>query len=58
MDTNNQIYKQLKEMEENLDKLQLRLKSEQDRYITQFASMEKLINQMNSQSSFLSQLSV
>ena len=56
--TNNQIYKQLKEMEENLDKLQLRLKSEQDRYITQFASMEKLISQMNSQSSFLSQLSV
>ncbi len=56
--TNNQIYKQLKDMEENLDKLQLRLKSEQDRYITQFASMEKLISQMNSQSSFLSQLSV
>ncbi len=56
--TNNQIYKQLKEMQENVDKLQIRLKSEQDRYITQFASMEKLISQMNSQSSFLSQLSV
>lgn len=56
--TNNQIYRQLKEMQENVDKLQIRLKSEQDRYITQFAYMEKMISQMNSQSSYLSQLSV
>lgn len=56
--TNNQIYRQLKEMQENVDKLQIRLKSEQDRYITQFVNMEKMISQMNSQSSYLSQLSV
>lgn len=54
----NQIYRQLQDMEENLLKLQATLKSEQDRYITQFTAMEKMISQMNSQSSYLSQLSV
>ncbi len=56
--TNNYIYKQLEEMEEKLDTLQARLKTEQDRYISQFAAMEKMISQMNAQSSYLSQLSV
>lgn len=52
---NNQIYKQLKEMQEVVDNLQTRLQSEQDRYISKFTTMEKLINQMNSQSSYLAQ---
>lgn len=52
----NQIYKQLKEMQETVDKLQAQLKVEQDRYISQFTTMESLLNQMNTQSSYLSQL--
>ena len=52
----NQIYKQLKEMQETIDKLQAQLKVEQDRYISQFTTMESLINQMNTQSSYLSQI--
>ncbi len=52
----NQIYKQLKEMQETIDKLQSQLKVEQDRYISQFSTMESLLNQMNTQSSYLSQL--
>lgn len=52
----NQIYKQLKEMQETIDKLQSQLKIEQDRYISQFTTMESLLNQMNTQSSYLSQL--
>lgn len=53
----NQIYKQLKEMESVLEKFRTQLSTEQDRYIRQFTTMETLINQMNSQSSYLSQLS-
>lgn len=52
---NNQIYKQLKQMQQDLDTLNARLASEQDRYISQFTTMETLINQMNSQASYLSQ---
>lgn len=52
----NEIYKQLKEMQETIDKLQDQLKVEQDRYISQFTTMETLLNQMNTQSSYLSQL--
>ncbi|MCI8513212.1 MAG: flagellar filament capping protein FliD [Lachnospiraceae bacterium] len=53
---NNTIYKQLKDMQEVLTGLRTRLKSEQDRYIKQFTAMEQAINNMNSQSSFLSSL--
>ncbi len=52
----NQIYKQLKEMQETIDKLQEQLQVEQDRYISQFTTMETLLNQMNTQQSYLSQL--
>lgn len=54
--TNNQIYRQLKDMEESIEKLKTQLKSEQDRYISQFTTMETMISQMNSQSSYLSSL--
>lgn len=52
----NQIYKQLKEMQTILDTLNARLKAEQDRYIKQFSTMESLINTMNTQSSYISQI--
>ena len=55
MITWNQIYKDLKEMQSVLDTLNARLASEQDRYISQFTTMETLINQMNSQASYLAQ---
>ena len=54
--TNNSIYKELKDMQETITNLQSQLSTEQDRYISQFTQMERLINQMNSQSSYQSQL--
>ena len=54
--TNNSIYKELKDMQETITNLQSQMSTEQDRYISQFTQMERLINQMNSQSSYLSQL--
>lgn len=53
---NNEIYKQIKEMESTIESLQERLQTEQDRYISQFTTMETLLNQFNTQSSYLSQL--
>lgn len=53
---NNDIYKQLKEMQEQIEKLQDQLKIQEDRYISQFTTMESLINQFNTQSSYLSQI--
>lgn len=52
----NSIYKQLKEMQNTIDSLQERLETERDRYISQFTTMESLLNKMNAQSSYLSQL--
>ena len=49
------IRDRLKTMQEYLDTLKARLKGEQDRYISQFTRMETMINQMNSQSSYLAQ---
>lgn len=53
----NFIYEQLKKMDEEIKTLQSRLKSEQDRYIKQFTSMESLISQYNTQSGYISGLS-
>lgn len=50
----NSYQKQLDELDDYIDTLTDRLKTEQDRYISQFTSLETLINQMNSQSSSLS----
>lgn len=52
---NNQIYNQLKEMQTGLDTLKERLQKEQDRYISQFTTMETMLNQLNSQASYLAQ---
>lgn len=52
----NQIYDQLKTMQEMLETLQSRLKTEQERYISVFTNMETMINQFNSQASYLSNI--
>lgn len=53
---NNAIQKQLNSIDEELKKLNKRLTTETDRYISQFTYLETMISQMNSQSSYLSQL--
>lgn len=52
----NQIFTQLKTMNETLEALKLQLKTQQERYISQFTYMESMINQLNSQSNYLSQI--
>lgn len=54
---NNFLYSQIKEIQSRIETLQSQLKTQQDRYIKQFSTMETLISQMNSQSSWLSQIS-
>lgn len=53
--TENALYEQIKAVKEAITKLNTRLETERDRYIAQFTSLETLISQMNSQSSWLSQ---
>lgn len=53
----NSLQKQLDEIDDLIERLQEQLKTEQDRYISQFTSLETLVAQMNSQSSYLAQLS-
>ena len=53
--TQNELYRQIQEIDKRIANLQDTLKMEQDRYIRQFTTLESLIAQMNSQSSALSQ---
>lgn len=53
--TQNELYKQITEIDKRIASLQDTLEMEQDRYIRQFTTLESLISQMNSQSSVLSQ---
>lgn len=55
--TDNTYYNQLKSVEKLIDSLNDRLKTERDRYIKQFTSLETLISNMNSQASYLSSMS-
>ncbi len=55
--TQNTYYSQMKSIDEALEKLKAKLKTEQDRYISQFSTLETLIANMNSQSSYLSSMS-
>lgn len=55
--TDNDLYKSMKDIDDIIKQLQTRLKSEQDRYISQFTRLETAIAQMNSQSSYLSSMS-
>lgn len=52
--TSNALQSEIDDVDKILKNLQERLKSEQDRYISQFTQLETLISQMNSQSSYLS----
>ena len=49
----NELQKQMDSIDDVIEGLQDKLKMEQDRYISQFTSLEMLISQMNSQSSWL-----
>lgn len=50
----NSLKSEIDDVDKILENLKARLKSEQDRYISQFTQLETLISQMNSQSSYLS----
>lgn len=52
----NSLKTEIDDVDKILENLKARLKSEQDRYISQFTQLETLISQMNSQSSYLSGL--
>lgn len=52
----NNIQKQIDELDDYVVKLTKRLAKEQDRYISQFTTLETLMSQMNSQSSYLSSM--
>lgn len=52
----NSLQKQMDSIDDYIERLQDKLETETDRYISQFTSLETLISQMNSQSSYLSSL--
>lgn len=52
----NSIQNQMDDIDDVIDRLLDRLEMEEDRYISQFTTLETLMSQMNSQSSYLSQI--
>ena len=52
----NGLQKQIDDIDDYIDRLNDKLKTEQDRFISQFTSLETRISQMNSQSSYLSNM--
>lgn len=52
----NSLQKQLDSIDDYIKRLQDKLETETDRYISQFTSLETLISQMNNQSSYLSSM--
>jgi flagellar hook-associated protein 2 len=56
MSLKNNIYKQIKDMNEQIENLKKLLKTQQDRYIKQFSGLEDVINKWNTQSSVLDSL--
>ncbi len=52
----NSLQKELDSIEDYIDQLQDKLETETDRYISQFTTLETLISEMNSQSSYLSSM--
>lgn len=54
--TQNTYYDQLTALDKLINQLKTRLKTEQDRYISQFSTLETMIANMNSQSSYLSSM--
>ncbi len=54
-DTQSKLYNQMKDIDKNIERIERRYKMEYDRYWKQFNAMEQVIQQMNSQSSWLAQ---
>lgn len=54
--TDNSIYDQLKKMNTMISDLEDRYEREQDRYWSQYTALEKMMSELNSQSSYFSQL--
>ncbi|MCP1102533.1 flagellar hook-associated protein 2 [Aequitasia blattaphilus] len=54
--TNNAYQREIEAFNVYIDRLNERLKMEQDRYVRQFTSLESLVSQMNSQSTYLNQM--
>lgn len=52
----NSLQKQMDKIDDYIERLQDKLETETDRYISQFTSLETLISQMNNQSSYLSSM--
>ena len=52
----NSLKSEIDDVDKILANLKAKLKTEQDRYISQFTQLETLISQMNSQSSYISSL--
>ena len=54
--TKNTIYNSIQSQNDTITNLKAQLKTEQERYIEQFSNLESLINNMNTQASYLSGL--
>jgi flagellar hook-associated protein 2 len=54
---NNRIYTTLKENKTKLETLKTLLKTQQDRYISQFTTLEETISELNTQSAYITGLS-
>lgn len=54
-DTDNQIYKQMQSIQDIIDKLNEKYESEQERYWSQFTTLEKYMAQMQQQASYFMQ---
>ncbi len=52
----NSLQEAMEDMQEQIDALEYQLQMEEDRYIQQFTSLELLISEMNSQSSYISEM--
>ena len=52
----NSLQKQIDQIDDYIERLQDKLETETDRYISQFTSLETLISQMNNQSSYISSM--
>lgn len=55
-DTSSNIYKQIQDIEDSLDRLEDKYEKEYERYWSQFNAMESLISSMNSTSSWLTSM--
>lgn len=55
-DTNNDLYERMKQIDQQISRLQNQYSQQKTRYWNQFNAMEKMISNMNTQSAWLSQM--